>query len=73
MLIRVFTVRSVSNGGPKLSSYRQRNLWSDLADAFADPSLLVTKSHLLVGDGCNPFPNFNNSVSTTRQYSLLHC
>ena len=26
-----------------------------------------------LGTDVSPFPNFNNSVSTTRRYSLLHC
>ena len=35
-LIRVFAVRSMGREGPKLSSYGQRWLWSDWADAQAD-------------------------------------
>ena len=27
---------------------------------------------LFLGTDVSPFPNFNNSVSTTRRYSLLH-
>ena len=37
-LIRVFALRSVGSYGPKLSSCRQRRLWSDWADAQADLS-----------------------------------
>ena len=35
----VFAVRSIGSLGPKLSSCRQRRLWSDCADAQADLSL----------------------------------
>ena len=38
-LIRVFALRSVGSEGPKLSSCGQLRLWSDWADAKADPSL----------------------------------
>ena len=38
-LIRVFAVRSVDSEEPKLTSCRQRRLWSDWADAQADLSL----------------------------------
>ena len=38
-LIRVFAVRSMDSWGPKVSSWWQRRLWSDWADAQADPSL----------------------------------
>ena len=38
-LIRVFAVRSVGSWGLKLSSCRQRKLWSDWADTQADLSL----------------------------------
>ena len=38
-LIRVFTVRSMGSLGPQLSSYGQRKLWLDWADAQADLSL----------------------------------
>ena len=44
-LIRVFAVRSMSSWGPKVSSCGQQRLWSDWADAKADPSLRWVHSH----------------------------
>ena len=38
-LIRVFVLRPMDSLGPKLSSCGQRRLWSNWADAQADPSL----------------------------------
>ena len=46
-LIRVFAVRSMGSYGSKLSSCRQRRLWSDWADAQADLSLRWAHTHFV--------------------------
>ena len=46
-LIRVFAMRSMGSWGPKVFSYGQRRLWSDLADAQADLSLRWSHSHIV--------------------------
>ena len=46
-LIRVFTLHSMGSKGPKLSSCRQRRLWSDWVDAQADLSLRWAQTHFV--------------------------
>ena len=46
-LISVFAVHSVGSWGPKLSSCRQRRLWSDGADTQADMSLRWVHGHFV--------------------------
>ena len=46
-LIRDFAVRTVGSKGPKLSSFGQRRLWSDCADAQADLSLRWAHTHFV--------------------------
>ena len=49
----------VLNRGITLNKCTERDYWSCFCP--------------FLGTDVSPFPNFNNSVSTTRRYSLLHC